>query len=82
MVPDLEVRPDFDSVIPDAAAFDRWRAGHRIVGVYEDQVTKQIGGQAVTLRGSRENPVILVETRDGGRALQRASDLAIIGQFL
>lgn len=79
MLPDLEVRPSFDSVIPDAAAVDRWRAAHRIVGVYEDEVTKHIGGRVVTLRGSRENPVILVETRDGGRALQRANDLVIAG---
>ncbi len=82
MLPDLEVRPSFDAPISDAAAFDRWRAAHRIVGVYEDEVTKQIGGHTVTLRGSRENPAILVETPDGGRELQRASDLAIVGQFL
>jgi hypothetical protein len=53
----------------------RWRAHHRIVGIYEEEITKEISGRAMTCRGSQEDPVVLVEGKDGTRAFKLASEL-------
>lgn len=63
---------------PDSPAVERWRAAHRIVGIYEEEVTKEVGGRPVTYRGSEENPVVLVEDEDGARALKLASELHVL----
>lgn len=47
----------------------------RIVGIYEEEVTKEIAGRPVTRRGSEIDPVVLVETGDGQHALRFASEL-------
>lgn len=55
-----------------------WREAHRIVGIYEEEVTKEISGRPITRRGSDKNPVVLVERKDGARALKLASELESI----
>jgi hypothetical protein len=69
-----EVREAFG---PNAPAVERWRAAHRIVGIYEEEITKEISGRSLTCRGSEENPVVLVEGEDGLLALKLASELEI-----
>lgn len=63
---------------PDSPVVERWRAAHRIVGIYEEEVTKEVGGRPITCRGSEENPVVLVEGEDGARALKLASELGVV----
>jgi hypothetical protein len=47
------------------------------VGIYEEEITKEISGRSLTCRGSEENPVVLVEGEDGLLALKLASELEI-----
>lgn len=61
--------------VPHPQAVERWQAAHRIVGIYEEEVTKEISGRAMTCRGTAQNPVVLLEGRDGARALKLASEL-------
>lgn len=61
----------------DTPVVERWRAAHRILGIYEEEVTKEVGGRPITCRGSEENPVVLVEEEDGGRVLKLASELEV-----
>ena len=63
---------------PAVAALERWRAAHRIVGIYEEEVTKEISGRPITCRGTTQNPVVLVEGEDGVRALKLASELDVL----
>jgi hypothetical protein len=56
---------------------ERWRSAHRIVGIYEEEVTKEIHGESITRSGSENDPVVLIEGKDGLRALKRASELEI-----
>lgn len=56
---------------------ERWRSAQRIVGIYEQEVTKEIHGEAITRRGTEDDPVVLVEGRDGARVLKLASELDI-----
>ena len=60
-----------------APRVERWRTGQRIVGIYEQEVTKEIHGEAVTRRGTEDDPVVLVEGKDGVRVLKLASELEI-----
>lgn len=60
-----------------APKVERWRSAHRIVGVYEEEVTKEIHGEAITRRGTEDDPVVLVEAKDGARVLKLASELEI-----
>lgn len=57
---------------------ERWRSAHRIVGIYEEEVTKEIHGESITRCGSEDDPVVLVEGKDGLLTLKRASELEII----
>jgi hypothetical protein len=57
---------------------ERWRASRRIVGVYEQEVTKELHGETVTRRGTSADPVVLVEDAEGVRSLHLASELGII----
>lgn len=60
-----------------APQVERWRTAHRIVGIYEQEVTKEIRGEAITRRGTQDDPVVLVQGADGVRTLKLASELAI-----
>lgn len=60
-----------------APQVERWRMAHRIVGIYEQEVTKEIHGEAITRRGTEDDPVVLVEGEDGLRVLKLASELGI-----
>lgn len=60
-----------------APQVERWRTAHRIVGIYEQEVTKEIHGEAITRRGTEEDPVVLVEGKNGVRVLKLASELGI-----
>ena len=62
---------------PALPAVERWRAAHRIVGIYEEEITKEISGRPMTCRGTAEDPVVLVEGKDGARALKLASELDV-----
>lgn len=68
--------PDATAVDP-VARLEQWRAAHRILGIYEEEVTKEIRGRTVTRRGSSQNPAVLVEARRGGLQLRLASELEV-----
>lgn len=57
---------------------ERWRSSRRIVGVYEQEVTKELHGEPVTRRGTAADPVVLVEDAEGTQSLHLASELGII----
>ena len=57
---------------------ERWRSSRRIVGVYEQEVTKQLDGETVTRCGTAADPVVLVEDAEGFQSLHLASELGII----
>lgn len=57
---------------------ERWRSSRRIVGVYEQEVTKELDGDTVTRRGTAADPVVLVEDAEGTQSLHLASELGII----
>ncbi|HSL83351.1 MAG TPA: HVA1 family protein [Thermoanaerobaculia bacterium] len=63
---------------PDMSTVERWRAAHRILGIYEEEITKEVGGRPITCRGTEENPVVLVENETGDRVLKLASELEVI----
>lgn len=67
-----------EALLPALPAVERWRAAHRIVGIYEEEVTKEISGRPMTCRGTAQNPVVLVEGEDGVRALKLASELDVV----
>lgn len=62
---------------PDTLTVERWRAAHRILGIYEEEVTKEVGGRPITYRGSEANPVVLVEDENGDRVLKLASEFEV-----
>lgn len=57
---------------------ERWRSSRRIVGIYEQEVTKELHGETVTRRGTAADPVVLVEDGEGVQSLHLASELGII----
>lgn len=68
--------PDATAVDP-VARLERWRAAHRILGIYEEEVTKEIRGRTITRQGTCQNPAVLVEGRNGLLQLRLASELEV-----
>ncbi|MFP3939230.1 MAG: hypothetical protein ACLF0P_02890 [Thermoanaerobaculia bacterium] len=66
------------AVLDPVARLERWRTANRIVGIYEEEITKEIRGRTVTRHGTAQDPAVLVEGRNGILQLRLASELDVL----
>lgn len=48
----------------------------KVAEVFERRVSRTIEGKRISRNGTADNPAVLVEQEDGGKALKRASELS------
>lgn len=56
----------------------KWGDGHaegKVIKIFEERVTRMLGGSEITREGSKSNPALLIQQEDGAQVLKLQSEV-------